>query len=1382
MTGMRDAVSEVRYQALRTKLNDLRYYQPLDIDSSLLVDRLLKDLVESVERTQALKKKGQGTADDAHGKQQELVALKLDNPRLQAENNALHLQLIEAREVIDREEADARLQLRSLEDKIERFSLSLQQAQHAGDGWERELDGLREHALDLFRRIAPPPPPVAEHHQRHVIEDLPLPEELPEEPPADSEEPPSEPLAFTPQPPTAAAAAPLDATLGEDNTITVDDLCADDSASMQGLPRGLNGTTPSHAPEASGDTRAAVTVPPLHSDESSSLQRGKEAATTEMIMQEALRACEEQILRLEADVAKAEQRSVSLEEAGAAQRVRVAKEGPDLAALKRRAEEHAKKEVLHELQAAIESNANRCTALEKECAILVEEQRQQSEESEGLLRGKERLHSEEAKAAAHVEQVAKTRRERGELEAEQLRRGGERSAELTVSCESLVSLETGLAEELQAAMAAAGREERCELQQMAALEEQLAREAEKSEKERVVLAATHTEAQAKVRTLEAAKNATTGELQELQGQVQAARSASQELAEQLKRHTSEIEEFIVGGAKSHQMSQRSNARTQFLVSSLRGLEGERSVLQKHLAETQAKLHERSLEAMTHRLDASRLEAVVKSFENTREDWTLDFERATSSLRRAHGMLSSAKQRTEVTENSWSQMKQRLKTTEESEEVAAKQEMALSAELETWRKELSEERLRFEATSEHVAALRKQCHALEEKTTSARSSQDSSLRTAASRLESLQTEVAAGTIEEARLREKIKEAAAQRHFQLTVSESGLQRTREETQELRRARDARYEEATRLAASMTQEEVRLRQLSADVNAEEQELQELLHERREAAAELAAATRSESATEAELAELQERMEKSLVEVADLARARLSFQGSLARTAAAQQVLDEQAAVRNEELRVATARVEAIEERCDAIRAEVEELLPLGSNAETAREHLTDELAEQRRRLEQERRERQMLESGASGWGEEQSAAAAEVQALRHAMAEIDAQRDERQRVVDIRAEEVEQLRLEIGLQEEAALEAREAVDTLRAAAAANAERLAEHSASRGSEEELIVALRDALATLRTESKAKQEETAGIMEDLVHMTRENQALHQQTRVLEISVANGVEAARGHVAEHERSLLQLRTVELERDDVVRLYQQVGAHARQQGMVIERLQLDTQNVQEQISQLQAEMRQVSRSEEESLSRLQQTETDLSVMEGQVQGLTQRLTRSDERREEARAEDAKLEGDVATAAELCKSTGAREVARQQEATVLGLRRTQLLAALQQARNDIAVNSRLTQEGRLQLSQLEELMEEDRKRCSRRAAENEGLRRLLEAAEASASRQEDADSGKAGTSAEIAAALQEEVERRYAKVGDLDAEQQSLVQEAQRLEKLLQERRQAAAASP
>ena len=133
-----------RFALLRAKLQDLRYHQPLGLESAPLVEQLLADLLRSNEQLGEQRSHAEVAGQELVIAQTQVHPLRKENGRLLRENNRLHLELI-----TQSEEGAARLKAVEGEKSLLEKScgdlrfVSSQQAQRVRL-LEEELGGLRE--------------------------------------------------------------------------------------------------------------------------------------------------------------------------------------------------------------------------------------------------------------------------------------------------------------------------------------------------------------------------------------------------------------------------------------------------------------------------------------------------------------------------------------------------------------------------------------------------------------------------------------------------------------------------------------------------------------------------------------------------------------------------------------------------------------------------------------------------------------------------------------------------------------------------------------------------------------------------------------------------------------------------------------------------------------------------------------------------------------------------------------------------------------------------------------------------------------------------------------------------------------------------------------
>ena len=140
---------EKRYQILRTQLSDLKYFQPFGNDSVPLVERLLGDLIKTVESYQDILKQNESYAEQVSIFKKEAELARNEQPRLIKENNELHLKLMREGEELDLKSSEYRKKIESLEDANEQYQLLLQQEAFNQAKVEAENANLRRKLLDI---------------------------------------------------------------------------------------------------------------------------------------------------------------------------------------------------------------------------------------------------------------------------------------------------------------------------------------------------------------------------------------------------------------------------------------------------------------------------------------------------------------------------------------------------------------------------------------------------------------------------------------------------------------------------------------------------------------------------------------------------------------------------------------------------------------------------------------------------------------------------------------------------------------------------------------------------------------------------------------------------------------------------------------------------------------------------------------------------------------------------------------------------------------------------------------------------------------------------------------------------------------------------------
>eukprot|EP00434_Breviolum_minutum_P002757 symbB.v1.2.002425.t1/scaffold129.1/size311234/14 len=254
---------------------------------------------------------------------------------------------------------------------------------------------------------------------------------------------------------------------------------------------------------------------------------------------------------------------------------------------------------------------------------------------------------------------------------------------------------------------------------------------------------------------------------------------------------------------------------------------------------------------------------------------------------------------------------------------------------------------------------------------------------------------------------------------------------------------------------------------------------------------------------------------------------------------------------------------------------------------------------------------------------------------------------------------------------------------------------------------------------------------------------------------------ARKQLQQQEMSAQELHAIELERADVARLHEQISLENREQEVSITRLNNDKDLARRVAGELAAELRRVQALQDTWHDRAEQYQLDMLVIQEQISDINQRVSSCEESQQKALEEDARLKGDVAAAVAAAQGADRNEAVEAHAVASLRLRRHQIQSALQQTKVEIASQKRSAEETWSQVKQLQELLELKQVKLNRCTAELQALQKFQSTSMTSSSPLA------LGGNDTLRSRLKDLVEQRYAKVGELDAEQQRLKAEVMRL---------------
>ena len=174
---MAAAATEKKFIALRKRLDQLGYRQPLGMESYLLVDRLFGDLVQTTDSLRKAKKYANPRGDDANAAWTDAVgAYKAENARLVRENNDLDAKLLAERETLEERVRELRVTLRRENADLKfvnsrintsiafartnanrrRKTVELQEKERKTPGGRKKLVAFRKQRMDVEAHVPPP--------------------------------------------------------------------------------------------------------------------------------------------------------------------------------------------------------------------------------------------------------------------------------------------------------------------------------------------------------------------------------------------------------------------------------------------------------------------------------------------------------------------------------------------------------------------------------------------------------------------------------------------------------------------------------------------------------------------------------------------------------------------------------------------------------------------------------------------------------------------------------------------------------------------------------------------------------------------------------------------------------------------------------------------------------------------------------------------------------------------------------------------------------------------------------------------------------------------------------------------------------------------------
>eukprot|EP00746_Dinoflagellata_sp_MGD_P167207 gnl/MRDRNA2_/MRDRNA2_97651_c0_seq1.p1 gnl/MRDRNA2_/MRDRNA2_97651_c0~~gnl/MRDRNA2_/MRDRNA2_97651_c0_seq1.p1 ORF type:complete len:1275 (+),score=371.54 gnl/MRDRNA2_/MRDRNA2_97651_c0_seq1:82-3906(+) len=1267
---MTDSVAEVRYQALRSKLNDLQYYQPLSTGSALLAERILVDIIKSVESFESLKKTADDQAKQLAETLEEMRVLKGENPRILEENNSLHLKIIQDGEEEEQEDARARLELRSLDDSIENAAFVLQREVTATAKLEREIDMIRD-------RIWESMPPEQRLAQPLPISKLEL---------AKSTSVPSA---------TTIATETVAKSVANELAKCVQD-CKDLEIELDSRTRLLEATREQCSKLAAEVDAKGISVAALRNK--AGLQRAQ--ASVDKLNTEV------DLLNYEHEGLKTQQQKLK------AASVEVDK---DLATYKDRVAflQQKRDHWTDQVKQFEGANAQEKERMAKECA-------ETSSRRDNIMQGSKSLEMVSRGTRAKIEAL----RQSFALErATMVQRVSEAQLQMQSMEKNKEQQQTLLSSEI------AHADTRLKLlqQQKKQLEDNYMRVATEVSSQQMVLMRAREEVQA-----ESSKGAVSSTFQ----------GHAMFRMEEVTSQIAKIESFSDG------LRRRAEA------------------LQSQLQNKKLLMQQAKADYENANLQSRNLEKVLQALTNTRTEMSEQLDHSLSGAQRAVMELEVANQRGTPLQSTNESLRQSRASCERNLVIVEDQQRNLQEEVRSWAAEHHQEKQRTEIIHAEVeqthgevqqvnaklSLIESECRMQEKHFAEAEYDLNNELKTLAKTSDKVERE-----------RDEVCKEVYQ---EVQKFEHSMGTVQTEIVELTQQKDYLISSRARASGSKTNIEEELQKLAAQVAKAQKHVEESDVESSHLKIECSKAVDARES-------LSERTSGLLEDLSELCE-------RVRRTGIHDQVLKQ--AMEEKRLQYSEAKAckttysqgmqaskHALDEasvECNSLQEEVKQLSSMISGLEAVKGQITEQIQQHEHEVTQEQKSRNRVLESASACSEKRGAVQFEVEALQRKLVEVDEQRDELQTVADDCAEDISSMKTESEALQDAMAEMQKAIQSLQQTVVVQKDQIKERDRMLMSNREMEQQVKLGIAAvLEKPFTIGPGDTNAILQDLSNMTRENQLLHEELRVMKQKTDNIQGDIEEQLQEQQSVLRGLGAIRLEKDDVVHRYQSLQEQNQRRSAASSQITLQQLHMQENIKELTAQLEQGIANEKEWRHLKLQTETDLAAVREQLRGLADRLQSTESAREAAEAVSSQLRHNAACAQRTAHDAEVKWEKQEHHAAALAARYQHVEAETRRTFAEVAEARRAIELGTQRQRALEELLLEQQLRSREVERENIALRRRLtimdsETQQPSIVHQQDLP------------ALRQQLEEQYLLLGDQDATQLQAAAEVRGLRQELQ----------
>ncbi|CAE7586633.1 unnamed protein product [Symbiodinium natans] len=275
-----------------------------------------------------------------------------------------------------------------------------------------------------------------------------------------------------------------------------------------------------------------------------------------------------------------------------------------------------------------------------------------------------------------------------------------------------------------------------------------------------------------------------------------------------------------------------------------------------------------------------------------------------------------------------------------------------------------------------------------------------------------------------------------------------------------------------------------------------------------------------------------------------------------------------------------------------------------------------------------------------------------------------------------------------------------------------LVDSTKTAASTSEAIRAVEAEVQTAQSELSERMHEVTLALDDLMHMTAENQLLHEQLQRAK-SHRDHLSRALEEQDMHKLPLLQeLRGHEHMRDTVLRTYQEAIDERQRKEAAVSEMSNQVASSFEEVNGLKQSLEALLHAEDTVRNQLQGGDSELAVLRAKMRDATQVLEMQEFAAQELRAESSRLRLAASSQQSAINEAvlGAAAVAAQAESLRAEVQTQQ--HDLEQARNHLADGQRQRDEAMKSKSQLEDLLSAQRQLQLQREAEIQAARGTLE----------------------------------------------------------------------